>query len=218
MSKPLVIAHACNSLSRVAKCISQGANVIEIDVYLYSGELIAYHPPDPVVPVSRIKRFTESIRYGIKRARAPKLRDLLSEVVKYPIGIWLDLKIPEIEDAVCRLIMELGISDERLYFSSAYHYSLRVIKELLPKSRTFISLSERPVDPYYVAKCARADGVSVRIDFLDRELVEQLHTHNMRVIVWTLNDRRQIINAIKLGVDGIVTDIPELVKKLLSKY
>ncbi|RLE56707.1 MAG: hypothetical protein DRJ40_04810 [Thermoprotei archaeon] len=218
MLKPLVIAHACNSLGRVAKCISQGANVIEIDVYSYGGELIAYHPPDPVVPVSRVKRFIESIRYSVKRSRAPKLRDLLSEVLKYPIGIWLDLKVPRIEDSVCKLVMELGISDERLYFSSAYHYSLRVIKELLPKSRTFISLSERPVDPYYVAKCAQADGVSIRIDFLDRELVEQLHTHGIKVVVWTLNDEGQIINAVKLGVDGIVTDIPELVKRLLSGY
>lgn len=42
------------------------------------------------------------------------------------------------------------------------------------------------------------------------ELVKQCHEQRMRIIPWTVNTKEEIDNLVKLGVDGIITDYPNL--------
>ena len=38
------------------------------------------------------------------------------------------------------------------------------------------------------------------------------------VIYWTVNDRTDMVNLIKRGVDGIITDNPDLLQELINLY
>lgn len=45
---------------------------------------------------------------------------------------------------------------------------------------------------------------------VDEEMVKQCHLQNMKIIPWTVNDKKQIKKLKKMGVDGIITDYPNL--------
>lgn len=54
-------------------------------------------------------------------------------------------------------------------------------------------------------------------DLINREMIEELHSKNVKLIPWTVNDEIKIKELILLGVDGIITDYPDRVRKVLGK-
>jgi len=46
---------------------------------------------------------------------------------------------------------------------------------------------------------------------VDKDLVKKCHSQKMKIIPWTVNDKKQIKKLKKMGVDGIITDYPNLV-------
>lgn len=49
---------------------------------------------------------------------------------------------------------------------------------------------------------------------LTKEIIEELHKKNMKVIPWTVNDEKEMKKLLDWEVDGIITDYPNLAKKL----
>lgn len=54
-----------------------------------------------------------------------------------------------------------------------------------------------------------------RIRLLDERLVHAAHAAGLAVDVWTLNSEREIRDAVDLGVDGVMSDRLELLKRVL---
>lgn len=57
-------------------------------------------------------------------------------------------------------------------------------------------------------------GVNVYRLFASKRLINKLHKQNIKVFVWTVNKKRKAKKLIKRGVDGIITNKPDMVKKL----
>lgn len=64
-----------------------------------------------------------------------------------------------------------------------------------------------------------SEGVSVQLpvsyggfQIMTKALVESIHRLNMRVDVWTVNDRATMQALIDMGVDGIITDRPDILR------
>lgn len=49
-------------------------------------------------------------------------------------------------------------------------------------------------------------------------IVTSAHEHNLAVQYWTVNDEEEMHSLIKLGIDGIMTDKPTTLKKVLEEY
>ena len=49
---------------------------------------------------------------------------------------------------------------------------------------------------------------------VNRELIKNAHQKNIKVIPWTVNSKTDMLNLLKLGVDGIITDYPGMAIKL----
>jgi glycerophosphoryl diester phosphodiesterase len=58
---------------------------------------------------------------------------------------------------------------------------------------------------------------SPRHDLVTAELVEQVHALGMTVTPWTVNDEQRMRELIAMGVDGIITDYPDLLLRLLGR-
>lgn len=67
------------------------------------------------------------------------------------------------------------------------------------------------------AKAIGADIVSPYWEELSNELVSEAHMLGMKVIPWTVNDPVKINMLIDMGVDGIISDKPWVVRDLLIK-
>ena len=53
--------------------------------------------------------------------------------------------------------------------------------------------------------------------FVHKELVESVHSRNMKLIPWTVNEVERMKELIELGVDGIITDYPNRIELALLK-
>jgi len=59
---------------------------------------------------------------------------------------------------------------------------------------------------------AGAQTIGPRHDLVTRELVQSAHAAGLRVVPWTVNDVREMVALVDLGVDGLVTDEPALAR------
>lgn len=48
--------------------------------------------------------------------------------------------------------------------------------------------------------------------YVTKDVVDYCHTHRMKIIPWTVNTKTEIDHLIALGVDGIITDYPNLIE------
>ena len=55
-------------------------------------------------------------------------------------------------------------------------------------------------------------------NFATQKLVQSAHRRNVAVQYWTINDESEMRTLIELGADGIMTDNPTLLKKVLEEY
>lgn len=56
-----------------------------------------------------------------------------------------------------------------------------------------------------------------KLPIITREFVEAAHSRNLLVHPWTINDEQEMRRLLDLGVDGIITDRPDLLIELLRK-
>lgn len=54
--------------------------------------------------------------------------------------------------------------------------------------------------------------------FTTRELVRAAHREHMEVIPWTVDDGATIEALIDVGVDGIITDLPDRVRSIMAEH
>jgi glycerophosphoryl diester phosphodiesterase len=56
------------------------------------------------------------------------------------------------------------------------------------------------------------------VPFTTRELVGSAHRAGMMVVPWTVNDRATIESLIAVGVDGIITDLPDQLRTIAAEH
>ena len=90
--------------------------------------------------------------------------------------------------------------------------ALRETRELLPdiplalvSGRSTTSAPERAVD-------LGAVMISSELAHLDADVVGRAHAAGLRVISWTVNTDEDLARVRELGLDGVVTDSPEIVR------
>jgi glycerophosphoryl diester phosphodiesterase len=56
------------------------------------------------------------------------------------------------------------------------------------------------------------------VPFTTRELVDAAHAAGMKVIPWTIDDPATIESLIAVGVDGIITDLPDQLRTIMAEH
>ncbi|WP_281252630.1 glycerophosphodiester phosphodiesterase family protein, partial [Lentzea kentuckyensis] len=54
-----------------------------------------------------------------------------------------------------------------------------------------------------------------RLKIVDRRFVQAAHRRDLEVHVWTIDDEADMRALLDLGVDGLVTDRPDLLREVL---
>jgi len=54
-------------------------------------------------------------------------------------------------------------------------------------------------------------------NLVKQSIINDAHRHNMAVQYWTVNDKEKMKELIKMGVDGIITDRPDLLKEVFAE-
>ncbi len=214
----MVVGHRANAPRILRWYLKIGVPIIEVDVRYINGEFLVLHGPSSIRRASIPGKIMAWIDYHFFY-RDPLLRRVkLVEVLEKVNGradINIDIKQPGFEEDLLNLINSVGF-EGKVYVTSQIHPIIRRIKELNSRILTIASLNILPIDPVKVVLDAKADIVSVHVSIVSRELIKQFHEAGLKVIAWTVNDRETILKHMELGVDGIVTDRPDIALNVIK--
>jgi glycerophosphoryl diester phosphodiesterase len=129
---------------------------------------------------------------------------------------WDNKKTPNPQQFV-DILMQKTKELQDLYPSFEYYLSsfdtrvLQIIKAQYPKIQLgFLVYNLRSLKHNLSTLGFIPDIYSPYYLYLSIKTIQKCHDLNIKVIIWTVNDKAQINKFTKLGVDGIITDYPDL--------
>jgi glycerophosphoryl diester phosphodiesterase len=172
--------------------------------------------------------------------KIPTLHEVLNLCTDAKVGVVIELKAPDInmglEEKVASLIAEMRPRGaENIWCISFYHEAIRRMRQLdpaLPLGYLYLPHVEDFAQPEYGVLPgfgASRDGEAQEPDTIQAfcpfyqtaaahpEQVAEAHSLGKYVFVYTVNDQESIQSMIQAGVDGMVTDRPSLLVKLLAQ-
>jgi glycerophosphoryl diester phosphodiesterase len=220
-----------NTLAAFVRACEAGFGYLETDVHVTAdGVLVAFHDEslERVTDGSGlIADHTAAELAGIRIGgtdRIPLLSELLTELPRARFNI--DLKAPGAVASLAGLLEETG-AGRRVCVSSFSLARIAAFRRLAPEVAT--GLSKLGVFLLWlglpgVTRLLRGQAAQVpsrfwgdRIPLVTRRFVRTAHRHGVRVHVWTVNDAPAMDALLDLGVDGIVTDQPEILRAVLER-
>lgn len=121
----------------------------------------------------------------------------------------------EFVNLVMNVINQKGIS-ERVIIQSFDFRTLQVIKAKYPgiKTAALIEDFDKKELEVHLKELGFIPTIySPHYSLVTSELLQKCHAQKMRVIPWTVNEKLKIEELRKMGVDGIITDYPNLFLK-----
>lgn len=115
-------------------------------------------------------------------------------------------------DLLMAVIKEKGM-EERVLIQSFDFRSLQYLHQKYPHIQTAMLIEDFDKTSFedQLKKLGfTADVYSPHYSLVNEELVKKCHDHNMRLIPWTINSKKEIVRLKALGVDGVISDYPDL--------
>jgi len=217
-----------NTMEAFSAAIEQGADCIELDVHLTKdGHIVVAHDArlERVsngsgyindYTLDELKSLDFSRLFPGSVCRIPQLSEVFS-LVK-PSGLMLNVELkdterlyPGLPEKLIAMTGDYGM-EERVIYSSFNHYSLLHIKKLNAKARIGLLYELAMVDPWVYAKYVGADAIHPHYFVVAAlpETVNRCHENGVQVNVWTVDDPQAIKQMLKCGVDGIITNKPDI--------
>ncbi|WP_079064255.1 glycerophosphodiester phosphodiesterase [Streptomyces sp. NRRL F-4489] len=202
-----------NTLRSFVRAEREGLDAIELDLHLSKdGALVVMHDPD-------VDRTTDGTGPVAERTLA-ELRELdAGQGERIPVfeDVVDAVRVPiqaEIKDvAAARALAEAVRARDltgRVEVISFHDEALSAVRSLLPGVRTGLVGEHYGAEIVERAVAVGAGLVSLDIRRLTLELVQRAHTAELRVLGWTVNTHDELRLARGLGLDGVVTDQPEI--------
>ena len=226
-TEPIIIAHRGasgyepeNTLRSFKRAIQMGAPIIELDVYVCkTGELVITH--DDIIDIKTDgKQTIGDVSYDVlkkfdvgKGEHIPLLSEVFDLVNKQAI-INIELKGPGTVRPVAQLITHYINKKkwpaDRFIISSFDHYRLLEFKKYVPSIKTAVLFEGNPIGYSDLVKHAKADYALMHYQWITKEFVSEAHRKNIKVFAYTINNKQKAEKLLLLGVDGIITDYPDL--------
>lgn len=235
---PLAIAHRGgagdwpeNSMTAFAGAVELGFRYVETDVHATAdGVLVAFHDDRLDRVTDQQGAIAELPWDTVRRARIdgrepiPLLEDIL--------GAWPDLRInidPKHDNAVDPLIAVLRRSGavERVCVGSFSDHRIEVVRTALgpglctglgPRATAALRAASYglPVGTI-TGQCAQVPTRVKGLTLVDRRFVTEAHDRGLEVHVWTIDEPDEMDRLLDLGVDGIMTDRPAVLRQVLER-
>ena len=228
-----------NTLTALAAAVADGADLLEFDVRrTRDGALVLMHDPTLTRTTDARRVFPGRAPWlvgdftlaelrrlhaggtrgeGLAGETVPTLDEALGMARAARVGALVELKTgPDGRLPVAELAAELrGRAHHAVTVQSFDVAGLRQVRALLPAVRIAVLGSPGRADLRALSQWA--DQVHPHHRRVDRRLVDEAHGWGMRCMVWTVNRPHRMRQAMSLGVDGVITDHPALLRDLASR-
>jgi glycerophosphoryl diester phosphodiesterase len=161
--------------------------------------------------------------------RIPTLEEVFQEYGT-SVNYYIETKSPEsapgMEEKLLRLMDEYGLTEPAedewqvliQSFSSASLQKVHALNPELPLIQLFAAAeTSQTIRARLDATSAYAVGIGPSKDDVDRALVKAAHARCLDVHPYTVNETQEMRRLIALGVDGMFTNFPDRLEKVLGK-
>jgi len=231
-----------NSLTSFQVALEKVSDYFELDVHLTKdGFLIVYHDtaleignygykiPINQISLQELRRLPEGTE-----ERMPTLQQVIDKF-KGKIKMVIEIKprslirIDEADDKlraqkVVKMLEENGIANEAIVASFSMA-ALEEINNLNPNIETLLfNLPGRFLNWWFNvnrnirnAKDLGVSSIARKHNTITKGLIREAHKNGLQVYAYTVNDKKSMKKLINLGVDGIITDKPDIVHQVKSE-
>jgi glycerophosphoryl diester phosphodiesterase len=207
-----------NTLPGFRAALDAGVDGIELDVHATAdGTVVVHHDPQlgptagalagrPIAALDAAALLAQPL--DETGACVPTLDDVLA-LCAGRATVYVEVKARGIDALV---LAALGRHPATRTAVHAFDHRLALLlSDRAPSVPSGILVDAYLVDPAHALRTARARDYWPHRLMVDRALVDAIHDAGGRVIVWTVNDPEDARALATLGVDGICTDVPELI-------
>jgi glycerophosphoryl diester phosphodiesterase len=220
-----------NTLRAFERAIDMGATMIELDVHLSrDGHPVVIHDPDLSrttngtglvgdLPLDEIQRFDAGLG-----ERVPTLAQAI-DLVRGRAQLYIELKGQQTPTVVVATLQEMGFVDQAIV-GSFYPWLPQKAKFLEPVVRTSMLISTRDQQADYLqwALAVEADylhpcwerGSPTPHKLLTPDLITDIRSHGLGIILWHEEQPEELRELVKLDVDGICTNTPDVLAAILK--
>ncbi|MGA9746063.1 MAG: glycerophosphodiester phosphodiesterase family protein [Nocardioides sp.] len=230
-----------NTLAAVHAAIAVGADAVEIDVRRTAdGEFVVIHDQSLQRTTDVRRRHPRRGRFDVDTfsaadvaaldagtwhgpefagTRVPTLGEVIAAVRPSGLGLVVEVKAPvgrcrgDLVDLAA--VLDAGSLPHRRITVQSFDVGLvHDLRPLLPAVSLAVLVRHGRRD---LADLSRwADQVSLHHRAVDRGTVDEIRGWGMRCMAWTVNRPGSMRRLVELGVDGIITDRPDLLRELRS--
>jgi glycerophosphoryl diester phosphodiesterase len=216
-----------NTMPAFEYAVNLGFRYVETDVHVTSdGVLVAFHDNDLRRTCGRSGRISDLPWSEVKTARVggeapiPLLEDLL--------GTWPDLRVNidcKTDAAVDALVASLRRTDSlpRVALGAFSDARLRRLRKELGDG-VCTTLGPAGVATLKFGRPGKLAGMAAQVPvkqgpltIVDHAFVRKAHAHGFAVHVWTIDDALEMHRLLDMGVDGIMTDRPQVLKQVFEE-
>ncbi len=225
-----------NTLAAVRQAWREDANACEVDLQLTAdGAIVAMHDKDTLRTTGVALQVKETALAELRQLDAgswkspdyagepiPTLAEILQLLPNGTQRLFLEIKCgPEIAPVLARELAPWRDRSAQLCIIAFDRTVARTCKASLPWVKVYrlsseVSRDKQPVDLEALIQDSLADG----LDGLNlsrkwpwsADMVRRIHRNGLAAYVWTVNDPEEASRFKSLGLDGITTDVPALVK------
>jgi glycerophosphoryl diester phosphodiesterase len=178
------------------EALQLGADAIEFDLRLTAdGELVAVH--DRMLDGALVADTAQAA------LRAPTLDEVLAGVPD--ARLWIEMKEPTPPGE--RRLLELLDRHDARERATVQSFSAACLERLAPEGLRLALLFEHEVPSLDGAGHLAAIGPEWKL--VDERLVADAHARGLTVHAWTVNEEEEMRRLTALGVDGLITDVPD---------
>tara|TARA_X000001036_G_scaffold77964_1_gene69655 strand:- start:4090 stop:4824 length:735 start_codon:yes stop_codon:yes gene_type:complete len=218
-----------NTLESFKYSLELGCAYIETDVQLSSdGIPYIFHDDDLSRLLGKDVAFNSlhsSEIQNLKLFESFDIPTLETALTTFPDALFqIDLKTDEVAIPAMKIIETLEAFD-RVCIASFSSKRLALINEMYP--HVCLSMGPKEILKLLLASyglykkkvpgnCLQVPIYQYGIKLVTKRFIQYVQNIGLKIHVWTINDVNEMQQLISLGVDGIITDRPKELKKLLS--
>jgi glycerophosphoryl diester phosphodiesterase len=233
-----------NTLAACDRAVAAGADGLELDVHLSrDGLVVVHHDPTLERTTDGLGAVSNATADELARAdagyhfargearpfrglglRVPTLAEVLARYRDQRVIVEMKQNGPELARAVVEIVRRADALD-RVCLGSFGLRALRAVRELEPAVATSAAREEVRWSLYrswcgWPVRGVAYSGYQVPetsglIPIVSRRFVGHAHRAGLAVQVWTVNAEREARRLLDWGVDGLITDRPDLIVPLV---
>ncbi|UXR63936.1 glycerophosphodiester phosphodiesterase [Bdellovibrio bacteriovorus] len=203
-----------NTLRSFEFALQSGVKAVEFDIHETLDGMWVVHHDDTLNRTTTsegkvaFKTWTELSEVRTKEGDPlPRLEEVLKLFSTSSMELQIELKSFGNYAQLGDLLRQFGTT-ENITVISFNHRWLLDFKNKNPQIKTTCLLFGLPTNPVEIVQAAKANGLSLSVNWIDSQLVKECHAAGLSVTAWNANDVEVFGKMKEIGVDYLGTDVP----------